>query len=205
MEAGGPSECWECFALHDSDNNLKIAKASIILKLADRCNAMSKATDRTYPVLLFHCITYVFFSVFISVWGHMPRQHDECVKRQSGWCAGKLIWLITGIIPFRRDVTLQRRVVQFSLYIYCMSHLLVKQMSRLCRQTSWAAHVDAVTQIKHLGPEGKRLHKKNTSFIKSDMCRDIFIHILAILHFYCCCFKIKLIINYDSNCPFGDK
>lgn len=34
MEAASPSDGWECFNLHDSDKNLKIAKASMILKYA---------------------------------------------------------------------------------------------------------------------------------------------------------------------------
>lgn len=68
----------------------------------------------------------------------------------------------------------------FSSVSASMSSLLVKQMSWLCRQTSWTAHTDAVTQIKHLGPKGKRLHTKNTSSVK----RGRIYYLLIVLHFH---------------------
>lgn len=141
MDTGRSSECRECFALGDSDKDLKIAEASIILKLVSHYNAMSKATDRTDA---FIALVLSVFHVFLFC--ETTTRHDIVNLLKAGGRTGRLIWLIIRIMPFRRDA--------HSLHPYLF--WLVEQMSWLCRQTSWAARTDAVTQIKHLGPEGKR-------------------------------------------------
>lgn len=128
MEAGGPCKSWECFALHYSDKNLKIAGASITPKLAKHCNVMSKTSEGTYPALLMHA--------------SFLRQHEELENWSASGSSDRLMWACRKCtFQQRQDLAARSRLVQ-SLHPCPVGR---SNMSWLLRLTSWVGHGDAVS------------------------------------------------------------
>lgn len=118
-KAAGPSERWECFAIHYSDKDLKIEKAFVTLKLAKHCTLMSKTTNRIDPGLSLQEACRHFCSLL--------RWHEEFVKWQATGGFGRLMWVITGSIPLSRDTPCSTEL--FSSISASMPGLLVKHVS----------------------------------------------------------------------------
>lgn len=158
-KAEGPSERWECFALHYSDKDLKIEKAFVTLKLAKHWTLMSKTTDRTDPGLSLQEACRHFCSFL--------RWHEESVKWQASGGFGRLMWVITGSIPLSRDVTLQHRVVQFHL---CIHAWFAGQTCLFCEDRQAELHT------------WRQWPRSNTWGHENDCTQKYFLHQLCLMY-----------------------
>lgn len=96
------------------------------------------------------------------------------ISRRAGWS----IWLITGVVPFPERCDLAAQTCSVAV-----------QTNVLVVQTDELSCIDAVTQITHLWPEGKRLHTEIPLLsreIKSCIIRGHHIEHWLISHFITC-------------------